>query len=539
MLKVIQRAGAMMARRKTSMPVSARTLYQADASELENASTFPPRISSERLSPAPDIRRIGLRRLFRPTIAIRLAKCAPFVALVAVLLSISASWAADDEGEEALDPKLHERVITVPVGSPPSVGLQVTVFAPDGPGPFPLAVLNHGKQLGSPKDEKRYRSVYAARYFLSRGYAVVLPMMRGFAGSEGTTWARGCDLQVMGRGQARDIRDVIDHISQQDLGVAIDTSRVIVFGQSMGGWNTLAFGTLNMPQVKGLINFAGGIEAPSCPSWQSNLVSAAGAFGATTKAPSIWFYGDNDSKFGPTLWRAMETAYASKGASVETVAYGTFLKDSHNFLGSIEALPIWMPKLDAFLGRLGMPNAPLHPELLPNPYPQPSGFAAINDVAALPLADEAGRANYEKFLQKDPPRVFLLATNGSAISTNGGYDPLARGQEICKSHNLRCQAYAVDDQVVWPKPAARPAPSDFADLGDANAVPYLQGPGLDGYRRFLSLPKPRAFVVAPDGGWAFSSRDFDVLSSALRGCRQKHQDCKPYALDDNVVWFRP
>jgi hypothetical protein len=134
------------------------------------------------------------------------------------------------------------------------------------------------------------------------------------------------------------------------------------------------------------------------------------------------------------------------------------------------------------------------------------------------------------------PRVFAIATNGSSIVTEGGYDPLERAQVICKQHNLHCQVYAVDDRVVWPKPLPVPPATKFARLEDVEAVPYLGATNRQGYQSFLTLPKPRAFVIAPDGAWAFSSRDFDVLAGALRSCAEKHKDCKPCAVDDQVVW---
>ncbi len=452
------------------------------------------------------------------------------LAVISVLWFLGAAVAGD---EAHLDAKLNESVCYVPVGSWPSVKLQVTIFEPDGRGPFPVAVLNHGKATGRPCDEPRYRSVYAARYFLSRGYAVILPMTRGFAGSGGETWLRGCNIEEMGIQQARDISDVIRYLSTRP---DLDTTRIVLFGQSVGGFAALALGTLEISGVKCLVNFAGGINAPSCPAWQEDLVIAAGNYGQRTRAPSIWFYGDNDSKFPPPVWRAMFERYTAAGGHAELEAYGPFMEDSHNFLGKIEALPVWVPKLDAFLARAGLPGENLHPELLPAPYPKATRFAAIDDVAAVPLINEKGRQDYREFLKKAMPRVFVVATNGSCISTDGGYDPLARAKSLCKQHNLRCQVYAVDDQVVWPISLPVPPATKYAQLEDAHAVPYLDDRGRQAYQRFLTLGKPRAFVIAPDGCWTFSSRDFDVLASALQSCRKNHQGCKVYAVDDQVVW---
>jgi dienelactone hydrolase len=457
--------------------------------------------------------------------------------LAAASITSAQAATADDDNAVKLDATLNERIVDIPVDDSGDVRLQVTLMKPDGAGPFPLAVLNHGKEPGLPRDEKRYRSVYIARYFLSRGYAVALPMMRGFADSGGETWVRGCDLERMGIKQAQDIGRVIDYLGQVGVpGFPVNAQQVVVSGQSMGGWNTLAIGSLQMPAIKGLVNFAGGLSAPSCGPWQRGLMLAASHFAKRTTAPAIWFYGDNDSKFTPSLWRDMYSSYLLEKRDVELVAYGPFMDDAHNFLGKVEALPVWVPKLDAFLGHVGLPNKAVHAELLPEPYPLPSQFASIGDVNAIPLVDDKGRQAYQAFLLKGKPRVFTITTRGDTITTEGGYDPLARVRALCAKNKLRCQPYAVDDQVVWPKPMSAPPATPFAELADVGSVPYLGESGKKGYQRFLSLPKPRAFVIAPDGAWALSAKDFDVLASALQACQKGHLYCQPYAVDDQVVW---
>jgi hypothetical protein len=107
--------------------------------------------------------------------------------------------------------------------------------------------------------------------------------------------------------------------------------------------------------------------------------------------------------------------------------------------------------------------------------------------------------------------------------------------ELCRTNGRTCRPYAIDEEVTWP-PAHGGAASRFAVLSDVAAVPYIDENGRQGYRRFLTLPKPRCFVIAPDGAWAFSSRDFDPLGSAIKTCRKRHQECQPYAVDDQVVW---
>jgi dienelactone hydrolase len=258
---------------------------------------------------------------------------------------------------------LNEQVIGVPGEDPPAVTLQVTILHPNGDGPFPLAIMNHGATgISMVNRGQRYHLTNVAFYFLSRGYAVALPMIRGFAASGGEYYHFGCDFGSLGTANARDIRAVIRALNADPL---IDSRRIIVAGQSFGGWNTLAVGALNIPSVKGLINFNGGIRESDCMSGDSSLVAAAKDFGARTRTPSIWFYGENDDLFPLNVWLAMYNGYTHGGALAELVDVGVVMKDSHAFLAYPEALPLWIPRVDSFLARIGMPSAMVNSGYLP------------------------------------------------------------------------------------------------------------------------------------------------------------------------------
>ena len=457
-----------------------------------------------------------------------------FIALLNLFVAQGKACAAEDVSI-APTASMNERVLTVPGDPQRPALLQVTVLTPDGSGPFPLAVMNHGS-AGTlhPDLEPRYRYTYSAYYFLSRGYAVVLPMMRGYAGSQGKQRIDGCNQEEIGLSNARDIAAVIDFMRTQTY---IDSKHIVVAGQSFGGWNTLAFGTLHYPDVKGLINFAGGANISNCNSTLYALAQAAGDYGSKTIIPSIWFYGDNDSEFPPPVWRAMVDHYTAAGGRVDLVAYGHFMKDSHTMLGFPEALRIWTPKVDAFLNQLGMPYKLIHPEYLPKmDFPPPTNFAAVDNIDAVPYLDDTGRKTYRKFLSAPMPKVFVFSETGLSASFNGGFDPLGRAMNTCQKYLQKCQVYAVDDYVAWARPTPAPAPTNYASIKDFASVPYIKDVGRQGYLKYLSLRKPKAFVIAPDGAWVLSSLGADPLSTAMAKCKKTHQDCKFYAVDDDVVW---
>jgi len=430
---------------------------------------------------------------------------------------------------------LNERVLSVFGDEANPVMLEVTVFTPDAPGPFPLAVFNHGSSGAAmrPADTPRYRATYSADYFLSRGYAVVLPMMRGFADSGGQIKLSGCNYESIGLEDAKDIRAVINYMVRQPY---IDGSRIVVGGQSFGGWNALALGTLDVPNVKGLVNFVGGMVSSNCTRPEASLITAAGRFGSRTSVPSIWFYGDNDKVFSPRTWLAMYKHYIATGGHVELVAFGKFMTDSHQLLSFKEGFPIWVPKVDAFLASLDLPSKPIYPQYMPIDIPPPTHYATVDDVNAVPYLKDQGRELYRRFLTKPLPRAIAIAPNSMAASSTGGFDPLTQALKNCGKQAQGCQLYAVDNDVVWVSPTSAPLPTKFAALTDQSAVPYMDARGRDGYQKFLVLKKPRAFVIAPDGAWYFVSGGTDPVAYGMDQCNKRHKSCQPYAVNDDIVW---
>ncbi|MBV8636102.1 MAG: prolyl oligopeptidase family serine peptidase [Burkholderiaceae bacterium] len=374
--------------------------------------------------------------------------------LLRILLLVSAMAAAGanavEESPDDLPPlSTNERVVMVPGSAPERPLLQVTIMTPPGKGPFPLAILNHGSDSRPAAQQERYRRSYGAYYFLARGYAVAMPMMRGYAGSQGHQIDSHCNLELVGLANAHDIDAVIAYMEEQAF---VDASRVIVAGTSFGGWNTLAYGVISRPEVKGLINFAGGARIANCPIEDSSRDPALKDYAGATKLPSLWLYGQNDSLLGTPAWHAMFDSYTNAGGKAELAELadlGKFMPDTHDLLGYPEALFAWAPRADAFLGRIGLPNQVIHPQYLPSAFPPPAHAAALDDVAAVPYLDEAGRVAYRKFLAMPFPRVFFVTPGGAHLSKAGSFDPLASGKRICAALGQQCLVYAVDDAVTW------------------------------------------------------------------------------------------
>ena len=358
------------------------------------------------------------------------------------------------EQELQLDYRINEHIVLIPAGRNHQARLETTVFQPNGPGPFPLIIINHGKDPGHPNLQPRDRFYHMAHAFVARGYAVMVPMRQGFANSTGRYRDHGCDMTANGYIQAEDIRDALEFARGQKW---IDAEHIVVAGQSYGGLATMALGTRDLPGVRGLINFAGGLrdDGNHC-DWRSELVHAFADYGAASKIASLWMYGANDSLFGPDLVGRLHDAFQRAGGHARLIEYGAFKRDSHGMLASRDGEKIWWGETERFLRQIGMPTKELYAVEAAPSLPK-SNFAALDDVAAVPYLSENGRLAYRDYLDKTTPRAFAVSPTGAWCWAEEGEDPDARALETCSRRSGQpCQLYSVDDNVVWKGDPAAP-----------------------------------------------------------------------------------
>ncbi|NRO99227.1 prolyl oligopeptidase family serine peptidase [Paraburkholderia sp. NMBU_R16] len=353
-----------------------------------------------------------------------------------------------DTGLPHVASNLNERIVRIPVDTVGSITLEATIFKPDGPGPFPMVVFNHGKMPGDPHAQARSRPLAFAREFVRRGYVVVAPNREGFAGSSGTYRQEGCDVEKNGMAQADDVAATIAYMSKQSY---VDAAHVVVAGTSHGGLATIAYGaTATAPGVRGLINFSGGLRQDACEGWKDNLTHAFEAYGQRERLPSLWLYGDNDSIWPSDLVSRMYAAYVGHGAHARMVDFGSYKNDAHRLVVDRDGVQVWWPSVDAFLARIGMPTRMQYRVDNP-PLPQATGYAAVDSINAVPYVDAAGRAAYSKFLRQFPSRAFAISPSGAWSWAEGGDDPVAVALNNCRreNHGDACSLYAVNSEVVW------------------------------------------------------------------------------------------
>lgn len=329
--------------------------------------------------------------------------------------------------------------------------LEATLYKPEGDGPFPLALVNHGKELGDTRFQGRFRPNAAIRYFLERGYVVLLPMRQGFSKSGGMYNGGNCNVEANGVAQADDVRAAIAYAHSLPY---VDPARSVIAGHSHGGWTTLAYGASDPhPSVRALVNFAGGLREVDCLGWEREIVRAAASYGGRTKLRTLWVYGENDSYFGPALAEAMFKGYQEGNRASTLASLSTFESDAHRLFLRRSGRAVWEPHLDRFLQSAGLPSDVVNPQYAfppPLPVPPPTDFAPVSQETAVPYLGQSGREGYKTFLQKRSPKAFALNEDGRWGWNSGGDDPLRAALDNCERGSKRsCRLYAVDDNVVW------------------------------------------------------------------------------------------
>lgn len=365
---------------------------------------------------------------------------------IAVLFGLGVAHANTSEFQ------LNEEIVMLPVTeNGERLQLETTIFRPPGEGPFPLLLMNHGKDRGNPNTQKRDRFLAMSREFVKRGYAVAVPMRKGFANSSGQYSDFGCNMKDNGQSQADDVQAALSALVKENW---VDPDRIVVAGQSYGGLATMAFGTRSFPGVRGLLNFAGGlrVDGANC-DWRKSLVTAVIDYAAKTTLPSLWFYGENDSYFNPELVSQMFHAYQSAGGQAQLITFGKFKADAHGLAGSRDGVAIWWPETERFLQSVGLPTAEIVP-LAPPPKIAATNFAPIDNINAVPYLTKNGREGYRRFLEKSSPRAFAVSPTGQWSWAEEGDDPAERVLASCQqSSKAPCRLYAVDQDVVWSEQA--------------------------------------------------------------------------------------
>jgi dienelactone hydrolase len=250
----------------------------------------------------------------------------------------------------------------MPSGTPDRY-LRATVFRPDEIGDtgsagirHPVVVINHGTSDATRLSVSMPVYYWLSKWFVERGYVVVLPQRRGH-GATGGALAESvgscADPDHFNSGQiaADDIEAVVDFMSRQPF---VAPKATVVAGVSTGGWASLALASRNPANVAAVINFSGGRGGHAggrrnAVCGEQRLIDAARDYGHTARVPTTWIYAENDSYFGPELATAMASAWKSGGAPVDIHILPAYGDEGHEIVNDQAGSTFWGAVLDRFL----------------------------------------------------------------------------------------------------------------------------------------------------------------------------------------------
>lgn len=250
-----------------------------------------------------------------------------------------------------------ERAPTPFIESGRAVTLEVVIYRPLGPGPFPAVMFNHGS-TGNGDDPSQFRITYTseaiARFFADRGWLVAFPQRRGRGASdglydEGFTPDRSrysCLAAPALAGFERALLDVDAAAEYLATRSDVDATRMLSAGTSRGGILAIVHAAERADLFDGAINFVGGWLGEGC---QDSVVVNRATFarGGSFAGPTIWLYGDNDAFYSLSHSRANFDAFVAAGGSGSFRIYTRAPSFNGHFIVNDSSL--WTEDLDIFV----------------------------------------------------------------------------------------------------------------------------------------------------------------------------------------------
>ena len=255
--------------------------------------------------------------------------------------------------------------VTTQVTFPSSGGLKIGALLghPEGKGPFPAYISNHGSMTLQDAGKDLWTSFAPgslADTLARKGYVVLLVARRGYRGSEGTSTTYSTNLtsrmegksaaEVM-RGAGQEADDVIAALEYLLTLPYVDKDRVAVGGVSLGGLVSV-MAVAREPRFKALISMAGGYRQSgrggADEAWP--LVEAVWKRSAKTATiPTLILWSKNDMRVTVEVGEALEKALKDAGRPVQMKVYPSFDTDGHTLFSNAKGYPIYVADAVSFL----------------------------------------------------------------------------------------------------------------------------------------------------------------------------------------------
>jgi len=321
------------------------------------------------------------------------------VALVAALSWGSATIVYGQDAAAQSSINIVEEHVRIPSRAG-NYTIAATIVRPEGSGPYGAIVLNHGTPVSALERAKESTELLmdTAAIFARRGYVVVLPLRRGFGltGGEFAEDAGSCANPDFRRGESNAADDVMAAYEYARTLPYVDGSRMMLAGQSAGGVASMYTAAAKNPQgLVAVLAFAAGRGGnprrnPGVPCAVEPLARVFDEMGKSIRVPVLFHYAENDRFFNAETSRLWFERFTAGGGRAEYVLQPAFGTDGHYIFSDSRGVRYWLPAVERFLGKYGVPFAELAPAagvvhaVMPKPAP------------AAPSADSLMKAGQRK-----------------------------------------------------------------------------------------------------------------------------------------------
>ena len=194
--------------------------------------------------------------------------CIAWVAACCLLSSGSAALAQTDTKQTTYETTFYQSG---------KLKIEAYVFKPEGAGPFPVVIYNHGSRPRHEREERPF--AYVGEMLTRSGYVVVVPERRGYGKSDGATFYETVGEDRGPRFVARVQEETDDMLAAVDFVKTLsyaDAKRMAVMGWSFGGIVSV-FGASRSTAFRAVVDQAGAaLTWDHSPAMQAALKEAAG-----------------------------------------------------------------------------------------------------------------------------------------------------------------------------------------------------------------------------------------------------------------------
>ncbi len=229
--------------------------------------------------------------------------------------------------------------------------IEAYVYKPQGSGPFPVVIYNHGSRPSRERVELPF--AYVGKMLAASGYIALVPERRGYGKSDGRQFSEEIGDDRGPRYIARLQQEADDVIAAAEFAKTLpdaDASRIAVMGWSFGGIVSV-FAASRGALFRAVVDQAGGaLSWDGSPALQSSLKDAAGKI----RIPLLGMVAEND-RTTKSVKVVVEEA-KKKGDQARLIVYPAFKPHENpngiapgHMIFSAEGVSLWESDLKDFL----------------------------------------------------------------------------------------------------------------------------------------------------------------------------------------------